>query len=209
VPQTPQPNVNIAESGSPAPAAAAAAAAAGNTDVSPLDESMVSMDVDSDGAPIQMRGLPKANVLEVKAIKAQNLRGVNSGNLSDPYVSIICEGLKLKTKHLKKTVNPEWNQQLLFPIKDVSSAVLEVHVKDHEGLVRNKPLGMVKIPVAAAALQTEPKDYEFEDGFPGSVTLAFQLSERPLADLKQASRSSIASEAAGDTELRQRKSFRG
>ncbi len=52
--------------------------------------------------------------LVVKVLEAKNLIGKDCNGLSDPYVRVAIDNHQMemeKTKSLKKTLNPVWNEQ--------------------------------------------------------------------------------------------------
>ncbi|PIN14807.1 putative Ca2+-dependent phospholipid-binding protein [Handroanthus impetiginosus] len=63
------------------------------------------------------------------------LRGINlakrDARSSDPYVTVRMDKQKLKTRVVKKNVNPEWNEELTLSIADPNLPItLEVYDKD-------------------------------------------------------------------------------
>ncbi|CAD6230757.1 unnamed protein product [Miscanthus lutarioriparius] len=71
----------------------------------------------------------------VGLVKVRVLRGVNLAirdlRSSDPYVVVRIGEQKLKTRVVKKSTNPEWNEELTLSIEDPAVPVrLEVYDKD-------------------------------------------------------------------------------
>uniref|UniRef100_A0A0E0JZ94 C2 domain-containing protein n=1 Tax=Oryza punctata TaxID=4537 RepID=A0A0E0JZ94_ORYPU len=71
----------------------------------------------------------------VGLVKVRVVRGVNLAvrdlRSSDPYVIVRMGKQKLKTRVIKKTTNPEWNDELTLSIEDPAVPVrLEVYDKD-------------------------------------------------------------------------------
>ncbi|KAF0923296.1 hypothetical protein E2562_005257 [Oryza meyeriana var. granulata] len=71
----------------------------------------------------------------VGLVKVRVVRGVNLAvrdlRSSDPYVVVRMGKQKLKTRVIKKTTNPEWNDELTLSIEDPAVPVgLEVYDKD-------------------------------------------------------------------------------
>ncbi|XP_073716069.1 dysferlin isoform X3 [Misgurnus anguillicaudatus] len=81
--------------------------------------------------------------------KAANLKNVEKGErYSDPLASITFRGTKKKTKVIKNSVNPVWNEGFEWDLKGVpldSGAELHVVVKDHEKMGRNRFLGECRV----------------------------------------------------------------
>ena len=94
-----------------------------------------------------------ADVLVVHVLKARGLLASDSNGLSDPYVSIKFSSQKRKTKIVRKSLNPEWNETFEFKAKrprsnptalDNEKVVITLKDKD---LFFDDPLGFVEIPV--------------------------------------------------------------
>ncbi|KAL6646895.1 hypothetical protein ACP70R_015589 [Stipagrostis hirtigluma subsp. patula] len=71
----------------------------------------------------------------VGLVKVRVVRGVNLAirdlRSSDPYVVVRMGKQKLKTRVIKKTTNPEWNEELTLSIEDPAVPIrLEVFDKD-------------------------------------------------------------------------------
>lgn len=74
-------------------------------------------------------------ILEVKVVRALKLKKKDLLGASDPYVKINLTEEKLpskKTTVKHKNLNPEWNEQFTFVVKDPESQVLELTVYDWE-----------------------------------------------------------------------------
>lgn len=65
----------------------------------------------SEEAKIAMR-LRGKGVLRVKLRQANNLMSADTNGLSDPYVKLSAGGVTKKSKIVKKTLNPVWNEDL-------------------------------------------------------------------------------------------------
>ncbi|XP_062223386.1 GTPase activating protein 1-like [Phragmites australis] len=69
-------------------------------------------------------------LVKVRVVKGVNL-AVRDLRSSDPYVVVRIGNQKLKTRVIKKSTNPEWNEELTLSIEDPSVPVrLEVFDKD-------------------------------------------------------------------------------
>lgn len=90
----------------------------------------------------------KPGNLTVHVHRCEDLKAVNSNGFSDPYVTLNCDGTKHRTKVVKRTLNPDFNTQFVFHVYDPEGAVLELRVKDHETLLRNRLIGEVRIPIS-------------------------------------------------------------
>ncbi|KAM7396678.1 hypothetical protein PAMP_019702 [Pampus punctatissimus] len=81
--------------------------------------------------------------LQVKVIKANDLPATDLNGKSNPLCVIELGNSKLQTHTVYKTLNPEWNKALTFPIKDIHD-VIELTVLDENG---DNILGKVVIPL--------------------------------------------------------------
>ncbi|VTJ73954.1 Hypothetical predicted protein [Marmota monax] len=83
--------------------------------------------------------LPTAGRLTVTIIKASNLKAMDLTGFSDPYVkaSLISEGRRLKkrkTSIKKNTLNPTYNEALVFDVapESVENVGLSIAVVDYD-----------------------------------------------------------------------------
>lgn len=74
-------------------------------------------------------------ILNVKVVRAIKLKKKDLLGASDPYVKLKISEEKLpskKTTVKHKNLNPEWNEEFTFPVKDPEGQVLEISVYDWE-----------------------------------------------------------------------------
>lgn len=74
-------------------------------------------------------------ILHVKVVKAIKLKKKDLLGASDPYVKLKLTEDKLpskKTTVKHRNLNPEWNQEFNFVVKDPESQALELNVYDWE-----------------------------------------------------------------------------
>uniref|UniRef100_A0A674N9E1 Synaptotagmin 3 n=1 Tax=Takifugu rubripes TaxID=31033 RepID=A0A674N9E1_TAKRU len=83
--------------------------------------------------------LPTAGRLTVTIIKATNLKAMDLTGFSDPYVkaSLVCDGRRLKkrkTSIKKNTLNPTYNEALVFdiPNENIESVCIVIAVMDYD-----------------------------------------------------------------------------
>ena len=142
-------------------------------------------------------GGPRPGLLRIQVHEAHNLPDVNGNGFSDPYVTLHCEKHKQKTKVIKKTINPTWDESFEFTIADANTAELVLHIKDHETLGKNTILGIVKMPLHAVGPTMEEREFDLESK-PGVRTRGtFSMScefidKLPRGDLAPDSLSSTA-----------------
>ncbi|XP_037592064.1 dysferlin isoform X26 [Cebus imitator] len=83
-------------------------------------------------------------------VRASNLPSAKKDPRSDPVASLTFRGVKKRTKVIKNSVNPVWNEGFEWDLKGIpldQSSELHVVVKDHETMGRNRFLGEAKVPL--------------------------------------------------------------
>lgn len=98
-------------------------------------------------------------ILDVKVVRALKLKKKDLLGASDPYVKINLTEEKLpskKTTVKHKNLNPEWNEQFTFVVKDPESQVLELTVYDWEQVGSHEKMGLNIIPLKELTPE-EPK----------------------------------------------------
>nr|XP_021139224.1 synaptotagmin-3 [Columba livia] len=96
--------------------------------------------------------LPTAGRLTVTVIRATNLRAMDLTGYSDPYVkaSLMSEGRRLKkrkTSIKKNTLNPSYNEALVFdlPQDSVRLVGLTIAVMDYDCIGHNEVIGLCHV----------------------------------------------------------------
>lgn len=84
-------------------------------------------------------------LLKVKIIRGVKLV-VRDSVASDPYVIVRHHSHKLKTRVVKKNVNPEWNEELTLSIVDPKDKI-KVEVFDWDKFSYDDPMGVATIDV--------------------------------------------------------------
>ncbi|XP_073472094.1 synaptotagmin-2-like [Aquarana catesbeiana] len=109
---------------------------------------------------ISLRYVPTAGKLTVCILEAKNLKKMDVGGLSDPYVKIhlMQNGKRLKKKKTtvkKKTLNPYFNESFSFeiPFEQIQKVQVVITVLDYDKLGKNEAIG--KIFVGCSASGTE------------------------------------------------------
>lgn len=97
-----------------------------------------------------LRYVPTAGKLTVVILEAKNLKKMDVGGLSDPYVKIalMMNGKRLKKKKtsIKKcTLNPYYNESFTFevPFEQIQKVQLVVTVVDYDRIGTSEPIGKV------------------------------------------------------------------
>ncbi|XP_029836676.1 synaptotagmin-10 [Ixodes scapularis] len=106
--------------------------------------------------------LPTAGRLTVTVIKARNLKPMDISGSSDPYIKVIlvCEGKRIKKKKTsvkKSTLNPVFNEALVFdvPPENVDDVNLAVKVVDYDRVGPNELMGCCAVGTLAAGVGRE------------------------------------------------------
>ncbi|CAF0918936.1 unnamed protein product [Adineta steineri] len=97
-----------------------------------------------------LRYVPTAGKLTITILEAKNLKKMDVGGLSDPYVklSLMMNGKRLKKKKtsIKKcTLNPYYNESFTFevPFEQIQKVQLAVTVVDYDRIGTSEPIGKV------------------------------------------------------------------
>ncbi|XP_017541558.1 double C2-like domains, delta isoform X2 [Pygocentrus nattereri] len=93
------------------------------------------------------------NSLHCTIHKAKGLKAMDSNGLADPYVKLhllpgASKANKLRTKTLKNTLNPVWNETLVYhgiTAADMTTKTLRLCVCDMDRLGRNEFIGEVRV----------------------------------------------------------------
>ncbi|KAL5561192.1 hypothetical protein UlMin_030939 [Ulmus minor] len=89
-------------------------------------------------------------ILHVKVIKAMRLKKKDILGGADPYVKIKITEDKLpskKTTVKHKNLNPEWNEEFNFSVRDPQTQALEFNVYDWEQVGKHDKMGMNVVPL--------------------------------------------------------------
>ncbi|CAF3995271.1 unnamed protein product [Rotaria sordida] len=97
-----------------------------------------------------LRYVPTAGKLTVTILEAKNLRKMDVGGLSDPYVKLILmmndKRLKKKKTSIKKcTLNPYFNESFTFEVsfEEIQKVKLLIIVVDYDRIGTSEPIGKV------------------------------------------------------------------
>ncbi|KAA0704988.1 Synaptotagmin-2 [Triplophysa tibetana] len=108
---------------------------------------------------ISLRYVPTAGKLTVNIMEAKNLKKMDVGGLSDPYVKIVLQhnGKRLKKKKTtvkKNTLNPYFNESFSFevPFEQIQKVQLVITVYDYDKLGSNDPIGKTLIGYGASGV---------------------------------------------------------
>ncbi|XP_046895332.1 synaptotagmin-6 [Hypomesus transpacificus] len=103
--------------------------------------------------------LPTAGRLTLTVIKCRNLKAMDITGYSDPYVkvSLICDGRRLKKKKTtikKNTLNPTYNEAIIFDIPPDSMDTVSLHISvmDYDLVGHNEIIGVNRVGCNAEGL---------------------------------------------------------
>ncbi|KAL7155500.1 hypothetical protein ABFS83_03G078600 [Erythranthe nasuta] len=104
-------------------------------------------------------GILNVNIQRAMKLKKKDLLGA-----SDPYVKLKLTDDKLpskKTTVKHKNLNPEWNEEFTFVVKDPEAQVLELNVFDWEQVGTHDKMGLNIIPLKELTPE-EPKTFTLD-----------------------------------------------
>ncbi|KAK3103404.1 hypothetical protein FSP39_018967 [Pinctada imbricata] len=110
--------------------------------------------------------------LLIHVAQARNLRPKDINGLSDPFVKIYllpgrCAENKRRTKHISRTLNPEWHQTVMFSDihkEEIKYKTLEITVWDYDRFKANDFLGEVVIDLSVPGfLDDQPHWYPLQE----------------------------------------------
>ncbi|KAI1721914.1 c2 domain-containing protein [Ditylenchus destructor] len=107
-----------------------------------------------------LRYVPTAGKLTVVVLEAKNLKKMDVGGLSDPYVKLVLmqggKRLKKKKTSIKKcTLNPYYNESFSFevPFEQIQKVTLLMTVMDYDKLGSNDAIGRCILGCSAAGAE--------------------------------------------------------
>ncbi|XP_033888500.1 synaptotagmin-10-like isoform X2 [Acipenser ruthenus] len=103
--------------------------------------------------------LPTAGRMTLTVIKCRNLKAMDITGSSDPYVkvSLLCDGRRLKkrkTTTKKSTLNPVYNEAIIFdiPPENVEQVSVAIMVMDYDRVGHNEVIGVCRAGPEATGL---------------------------------------------------------
>ncbi|XP_056137587.1 synaptotagmin VIII [Lampris incognitus] len=107
-----------------------------------------------------LRYVPTAGKLTVVILEAKNLKSMDTGGLSDPYVKVQLaldkrKWKKRKTSIKKKTLNPYYNESFTFDVSfdQIQRIHLVISIWDHDAMTRNDAMGKIFLGCDASGNQ--------------------------------------------------------
>jgi Ca2+-dependent lipid-binding protein len=127
----------------------------------------------------------------LRIISAHNLIAADSCGTSDPYVKIKTANSKHKTKHIKKTLNPHWDEECEIEVEEDES--IKIRVFDHDTIGTDDPIGDYEIPLSSLSDVTEmkkekTKEFTLANVDHGSIKIGFT----PVEEVQKNARSGKA-----------------
>uniref|UniRef100_A0A3B4TUK1 Synaptotagmin Va n=1 Tax=Seriola dumerili TaxID=41447 RepID=A0A3B4TUK1_SERDU len=108
---------------------------------------------------ISLRYVPTAGKLTVNIMEAKNLKKMDVGGLSDPFVKVVLQhnGKRLKKKKTsvkQNTLNPYFNESFSFeiPFSQIQKIQVLITVYDYDKLGSNDPIGKCWIGYGASGV---------------------------------------------------------
>ncbi|RLN67548.1 hypothetical protein BBP00_00001562 [Phytophthora kernoviae] len=151
--------------------------------------------------------------VRVNIVEARNILATDSSGTSDPYVTMtlldskgakLAAGGSFKTKVVKKSLSPQWNQQFLIGDKlDLRVATtLRLLLSDSDGaFYSDGVLGVVDIPVSLLLGLKEPLDNWFQLTKHQKMKQDSKGELRVILERVSATATATAAEGGGGTEL--------
>jgi Ca2+-dependent lipid-binding protein len=112
----------------------------------------------------------------VQVIAGKNLVVRDDTGFSDPYVVLLVNQQKQKTKILSQTLFPRWNEVFQFLVTDLDQECLSVTVMDWDRMARDDFMGMFVLSLKNLVLneEREPEWYDLQV-CPLSLSLSLSL----------------------------------
>ena len=126
--------------------------------------------------------------LNIKVIEAKDVPSMDRNGKSDPFIKLYLLGPKqndkigeVKTKIIKKTLNPVWNEEYHFPIKSLGTDVLHMSFKDWNALGRDDPISKYNLEmknITLGKVYDEWISFKPDEGVPkgGLIHLKYHLA---------------------------------
>ena len=123
--------------------------------------------------------------LHVGLYSARDLVACDVNGYSDPFIQIAVGGAMMKSKVIKKSTNPTFNEAIIVDVQPGAS-VVEIQVYDHDIVGNNEFMGQVLFPVSQL-VAGEEKRSKFtlcprspSDNVSGSIEISLCLTIAPV-----------------------------
>ncbi|KAJ1428627.1 VASt domain [Sesbania bispinosa] len=129
--------------------------------------------------------------LVVRVIEAKNLPPTDPNGLSDPYVRLQLGKQRVRTKVIKKSLNPKWEEEFSFRVDDLNDELV-IYVMDEDKFFNDDFVGQLKVPISLVfeeeikSLGTswytlQPKSKKSKNREPGEIRLSISFSQNNAA----------------------------
>jgi len=124
-------------------------------------------------------GIMVGSVLTVHVREAKNLKPMDTGGTSDPYVILTCERQRIETKYIPNDLNPVWDEIFTFNIER-GDGDLKVVVMDRDTIGNDDFEGQVSIPLKTLQDQLKHDNYfelhakDAKEPWTGKIRLGLQ-----------------------------------
>jgi len=119
--------------------------------------------------------------------RGEDLPAADRNGKSDPYVIFRVESQKVKSSVVKKTLNPDWQEELFLPCSEHTAFPLEVQVRDKD-FVGSDFLGTASVDISALAMEDDDVsrfEVELENNgeFAGRIYFSARREEQKLSEI--------------------------
>ncbi|EFC47790.1 predicted protein [Naegleria gruberi] len=127
--------------------------------------------------------LLKSDKIKLTILSANNLRSMDRNGFSDPYTKIFIipeQNVEFKTRKIKKTLNPVWNEQFTFS-PTAHYCQVSCYLYDWDMIGKDDVLGMVNFEISEERFRINQEHTitknvdDQEDGKYGTVTFKFTI----------------------------------
>ncbi|XP_047182304.1 C2 and GRAM domain-containing protein At1g03370 isoform X1 [Vigna umbellata] len=126
--------------------------------------------------------------LVVRVIEAKNLPPTDPNGLSDPYVRLQLGKHRFRTKVIKKSLNPKWNEEFSFRVDDLNEELV-ISVMDEDKFFNDDFVGQLKVPISivfeeeikslgTAWYSLQPKSKKSKNKESGEIRLSIYFSQK-------------------------------
>ncbi|KAK7332468.1 hypothetical protein VNO80_29220 [Phaseolus coccineus] len=126
--------------------------------------------------------------LVVRVIEAKNLPPTDPNGLSDPYVRLQLGKQRFRTKVIKKSLNPKWNEEFSFRVDDLNEELV-LSVMDEDKFFNDDFVGQLKLPISivfeeeikslgTAWYSLQPKSKKSKNKESGEIRLSIYFSQK-------------------------------
>jgi hypothetical protein len=138
-----------------------------------------------DGRERDLKSSKGIGCLHVGLYSARDLVACDVNGYSDPFIQVAVGAELLKSKVVKKSVNPTFNEAMIVDVQP-GACVIEIQVYDHDLVGSNEFMGQVLFPISQLVIGEE-KRAKFTlctrspgDNVSGTIEISFCLTVAPV-----------------------------